>query len=319
MLHNAWLPIVYEITASCGRVGYTLIPGPDTTGHSECFLRHKDGGAVAALGATRPNRNDRAHKFDTELYRVSFGDDESPPVTQELGWVINKAKVKMAEQYGWDDITKASVRVYHLLGDPEIDIYTGWNGYISADHLTRTTDEPQTFWVTVYNEENNPLRYALVCLYQESGLHRVSSTNYLGVARFNITPRAGWLLYVTVTKHDYGPYEGTCRVHASPTSPDGPQEEKSSFPFAFNSALYNPQTRSVNITYQLPEKSFVEIRVFDATGRLINIIEKVQKPDGINQSIWNCRDNYSRIVSQGIYFIKLKTGEFEEIRKVVIF
>jgi len=62
-----------------------------------------------------------------------------------------------------------------------------------------------------------------------------------------------------------------------------------------------------------------KITVYDNVGRLINIIEKVQKPEGINQSIWNCRDNYNRIVSQGIYFIKLKTGEFEEIRKVVIF
>jgi DUF971 family protein len=313
--HNAWLPIVYEITASCGRVGYTLTPGPDTTGHSECFLRHKDGGAVAALGATRPNRNDRAHKFDTELYRVSFGDDESPLVTQELGWVINKAKVKMAEQYGWDDITKASVRVYHLLGDPEIDIYTGWHGYITATHLTSTIDVPQNFVVTVYDEGNNPLPGALVCLYQQSGLHRINITRQDGQVGFYITPGPGWL-YITVTKHDYGPYEGTCYVWASG---DGPQEEISSFLFAFNSALYNPQTRSVNIAYQVPMKSQVEIVVIDAIGRTVKIVETDHKNAGVYQSTWNCRDDNGRAVSQGVYFIRLETPESKVIKKIVIF
>jgi hypothetical protein len=311
--HNAWLPIVYEIAASCGRVGYTLIPGPDTTGHSECWLRSTNGGAVAALGATRPNRSDRAHKFDTELYRIPFALSANPTVN--LGWVINEAKIKMAEQYGWDDITKTSVRVYHLLGDPEIDIYTGWHGYITATHLTSTIDVPQNFVVTVYDEGNNPLPGALVCLYQQSGLHRINITRQDGQVGFYITPGPGWL-YITVTKHDYGPYEGTCYVWASG---DGPQEEISSFLFAFNSALYNPQTRSVNIAYQVPMKSQVEIAVIDAIGRTVKIVETDHKNAGAYQSTWNCRDDNGRAVSQGVYFIRLETPKSKVIKKIVIF
>ncbi|MGB3341790.1 MAG: C25 family cysteine peptidase [bacterium] len=311
--NDAWLPIVFEIACCCGRAGFNLTT--DTTGHSECWFRWKNGGGVAALGATRPSYTDRNHKFDTELYRVSFGDPIRDAITQELGWVINEAKVKMAEQYGWNNQTKDNVRMYHLMGDPEIDIYTGWNGHTTANHPTSTIDVPQTFVVTVYDEGNNPLHGALVCLYQQSGLHRINITRQDGQVGFYITPRPGWL-YITVTKHDYGPYEGSCYVWAAG---DGPQEEASSFLFAFNSALYNPQTRSVNIAYQVPMKSQVEIAVIDAIGRTVKIVETDHKNAGAYQSTWNCRDDNGRAVSQGIYFIKLKTGEFEEIKKVVIF
>lgn len=66
-------------------------------------------------------------------------------------------------------------------------------------------------------------------------------------------------------------------------------------------------------------KSQVEIAVIDAIGRTVKIVETDHKNAGAYQSTWNCRDDNGRTVSQGIYFIKLKTGEFEEIKKVVIF
>jgi len=312
-INSAWLPIVFEITASCGRAGRRL-PN-DTTGHSECWLRATNGGGGAALGAARPNNRYRAHKLDVELYRVSFGDPSGVSVTQELGWVINTAKERMANAYGWDDITKDVVRVYHLMGDPEIDVYTGWKGYISATHPREISTGQQNFLVTVYEVINVPLSGALVCLYKENDVFETLISDNNGQALFSINPRRGGTLCVTASKHNYGPYEGTCIVW-EPGS--GGQSRSTLYPFAFNSVIYNHSNHAVAISYQLPRKSLIETVVYDVTGRVI-YTEKCLKNKGINQSIWHCQDSAGRIVNYGVYFIQLKTSQDRTIRKIVIF
>lgn len=312
-INNAWLPIVFEITASCGRAGRGL-PN-DTTGHSECWLRATNGGGVAVLGAARPNNRYRAHKLDAELYRVSFGDHTTVPLTQELGWVINIAKINMANAYGWDNTAQDVVRVYHLMGDPEIDIYTGWEGYISATHPGEISTGQQNFLVTIYKYGNIPLGGALVCLYKANDVFETLISDNNGQALFSINPRSGGTLYVTASKHNYGPYEGTCIVW-EPGS--GGQSRSTSYPFAFNSVIYNHSTHTVAISYQLPRKSLVEIIIYDVSGRVI-YNEKCLKDKGINQSIWHCQDSAGRIVNHGVYFIQLKTSQDRALRKIVIF
>lgn len=319
---NAWLPIILEIACSCGRAGVTTYPLSDTTGHSECWFRHKDGGGVAALGATRPSATDPNHKFDAELYRVSFANQQSPhaPV-QELGWTINYAKLKMAEAYGWERGSKDNVRMYHLMGDPEIDIYTGWNGYICTTHDSLIPIGPQQFLVKVYDsDENNivPIPGTLVCLYKENDVYQIQYTDDNGEALFDISPQTIGVMHITATKHDYGPYEGICLVIAEDAG-TGRQSETIPYPFSFNHASYLRQSNSVNITYQLPEATCVEISVFDATGRLVKVVEKGLKTEGVNHESWNCRAESGRRVGKGIYFIRLKTAKNETMKKVVIF
>lgn len=311
-INSAWLPIVFEITASCGHAGLGL---PDTTGHSECWLRATNGGGVAAVGASRPNRYDRAHKLDAELYRVSFGDHLGAPVTQELGWVVNTAKIKMANAYGWDSITKDVVRVYHLMGDPEIDVYTGWEGYISATHPGEISTGQQNFLVSVYKSNNVPLGGALVCLYKENDVFETLISDSNGQALFSINPKRGGTLYVTASKHNCGPYEGTCVVW-DPGS--GGQSRSTLYPFTFNSVIYSHSYHAVAISYQLPRRSLVEIIIYDVSGRVI-YTEKCIKNKGINQSIWHCQDSGGRIVNCGVYFIQLKTNQDRTMRKIVIF
>ena len=312
--NNAWLPIVFENCCCCGRIGRTS-PLSDTTGHSECWFRHQKGGGVAALGAARPTATFHNHKFDTELYRVSFGPNPYR-VTQELGWVINNAKVNMAEAYGWDGDALNIVRTNNLIGDPEIDIYTGWNGYMTVWHEGVTYSGPQEFIVDVYSE-GVPLCDAIVCLYKEGDVFETRPTNTDGRALFFISPHPG-TMHVTVTKHDFGPYEGTCLVMGEDAGSGG-QSESISYPFSFKHASYSPRTRSVNISYQLPEASFVEIVVFDIMGRLVNVVEKGLRSKGLNCEVWNRQNESGRKVGKGIYFIRLNTAENVAIKKVVIY
>jgi hypothetical protein len=313
-LEHAWLPIVFEICCCCGRAGQNL---PDTTGHSECWFRWVDGGGVAALGASRPTYTKPNHLFDELLYRLSFGQGPMEPVTQELGWVINTAKAGILETYPWDDpYALANIRTYHLMGDPEIDIYTDWHGYINAYHISTTTDIPQYYTVEVRDANMAPLPDAVVCLFQdkENSIHEVQLTDEDGMTSFWITPEIG-ILYVTVTKTNYGPYEGECRVLAGPKES---LEKAGAFTFNCSNVIHNSHTQPVHIDYQLPEQTRVDISVYEASGRLINIVKTGPQNAGEHHILWKCQDTRGRTVSNGVYFMHLTAGDHRATKKVVI-
>ncbi|MDH5187013.1 MAG: T9SS type A sorting domain-containing protein [candidate division WOR-3 bacterium] len=161
------------------------------------------------------------------------------------------------------------------------------------------------------------IKDAIVCLYKEGDVFETRPTNTDGRAVFFISPHPG-TMHVTVTKHDYGPYEGTCLVMGEDAG-SLVQSEPISYPFSFNHATYSPRTRSVNISYQLPEASLVKIDVFDATGRLVKAVANSPKVKGANRESWDCRAESGKKVGKGIYFIRLNTAENNAIKKVVIY
>ena len=73
---------------------------------------------------------------------------------------------------------------------------------------------------------------------------------------------------------------------------------------------FNPLTR---INYQLPELSFVTIRVYDVLGNEIAIIVNEEKPAGNHQVEFNATG-----LSSGIYFYKIKAGDFIQTKKMLL-
>lgn len=315
------LRVVFEICCNCGRIGLPYDPpDKDTTCHSECWFRHADGGAVTALGATRPSPTYQNHKFDTELYRTAFGQGPVRPVTAKVGWMMNKAKIKTANQYGWtqEDMLWL-IHIYHLVGDPEVEIITdarqsGALNFLNATHATRTGDNPQVFTVNVKDGSAMPVFNALVCLYQAGILQEIGYTDINGDVGIGIDPMGG-TLHVTVTKHNHRPYEGTCTV--MPMF-DGPQaNEKDAL--VIESVLYDPGLRTLKIHYILNNPSHVTISVYDPAGRIVETVENTAQNKGEYQLLWGCMDSHGRRINNGVYFIRCQTDGIESTRKIVVF
>jgi hypothetical protein len=75
----------------------------------------------------------------------------------------------------------------------------------------------------------------------------------------------------------------------------------------------NPFHHSTVTSYSLPQASNVTLTIHDITGRLVEmLVNETQRP-GIHQVGWNRKDNPS-----GVYFYRLKAGEFVETRKMVV-
>ena len=78
---------------------------------------------------------------------------------------------------------------------------------------------------------------------------------------------------------------------------------------------FNPMTR---ISFALPSQSDVRIDVIDVSGRLVRTLEAAELPAGRQSVLWDGRDDQGRTVATGVYFARLRAGQFEATSKMVL-
>jgi hypothetical protein len=75
----------------------------------------------------------------------------------------------------------------------------------------------------------------------------------------------------------------------------------------------NPFNPSTNISFSLPTRSFVALKVFDLLGREVAILVSEEISAGSYSKQWNAAN-----MSSGIYFYRLQVGSFIETKKLVL-
>ena len=83
--------------------------------------------------------------------------------------------------------------------------------------------------------------------------------------------------------------------------------------FQLSQNFPNPFNPSTKIGYQIPNISFVTIKVYDVLGNEIKTLVNEEKPAGIYEIDFNATD-----ISSGIYFYQLKTGSYIETKKMLL-
>ena len=75
----------------------------------------------------------------------------------------------------------------------------------------------------------------------------------------------------------------------------------------------NPFNPSTTISYQLPEETFVTVKVFDILGNEITILVQEDKPTGVHEVTFDGSD-----LSSGIYLYQIDAGSFHLSRKMML-
>ncbi|MHA2032752.1 MAG: T9SS type A sorting domain-containing protein, partial [Candidatus Kariarchaeaceae archaeon] len=75
----------------------------------------------------------------------------------------------------------------------------------------------------------------------------------------------------------------------------------------------NPFNPSTIIKYQIPDVSFVTIKVYDVLGNEITTLVSEEKQTGTYELTW-----YAEKLPSGIYFYRLQSGSFVETKKMVL-
>lgn len=80
----------------------------------------------------------------------------------------------------------------------------------------------------------------------------------------------------------------------------------------------NPFNPLTTISYSLPQRTYVNLIVFDILGNEVAVLDEGEKNKGRYTVEWNGKDKFQNSVSSGIYFINLAAPEFNKTIKGVM-
>ena len=80
----------------------------------------------------------------------------------------------------------------------------------------------------------------------------------------------------------------------------------------------NPFNPVTNIMYYLPERDAAIVKIFDALGREIRVLDNGNKESGYHTVRWDGKDGYGKHVSAGIYLYQLQAGRYIQTNKMVL-
>ena len=80
----------------------------------------------------------------------------------------------------------------------------------------------------------------------------------------------------------------------------------------------NPFNPITEIHYGLPNSEYVTIVVYNLSGQKIRTLLAQNQHAGFHTVIWDGKDEKNKSVSSGIYFYKMETGSFSEIKKAIL-
>jgi serine protease AprX len=84
------------------------------------------------------------------------------------------------------------------------------------------------------------------------------------------------------------------------------------------SAAPNPAQFRAVVNYAAPNAGSINISFYDQSGRLVRTLFAGRVKAGINQLVWDLKDNNGRRAAKGVYFCKLVAGDETLSRKLVV-
>lgn len=99
-------------------------------------------------------------------------------------------------------------------------------------------------------------------------------------------------------------------------------EEKENLSLPENFTLFqnypNPFNLYTNMLYKLKGESFVKLEIYDIRGKKVKTLLSEKQTPGFKSFIWNGKDDDENPLPSGVYFYRLKVGDQEKTKKMVL-
>ncbi|HNX01097.1 MAG TPA: T9SS type A sorting domain-containing protein [Candidatus Cloacimonadota bacterium] len=89
-------------------------------------------------------------------------------------------------------------------------------------------------------------------------------------------------------------------------------------PSAITSVYPNPFTSESRIAYRVKDSGNVKISIYNILGQKVRDIVNVSKSAGSYTATWNGKDDRGNSLSNGVYFIKMQSGDQTDTKKVML-
>ncbi len=88
--------------------------------------------------------------------------------------------------------------------------------------------------------------------------------------------------------------------------------------FVLHSNYPNPFNPETTISFELPKRERVAISIYNQLGQKIRTLLDSERNSGRHQIKWNGKNDKGLEVSSGIYFYKIKTGDYQQASRMLL-
>jgi len=172
-----------------------------------------------------------------------------------------------------------------------------------------------TYTVTfVVNYGTNPVEGANINFNSQDIL-----TDETGKAVFNNVP-SGNNMPFTITKSGYASYNGTLNVSSNIYQTISLTTVSIDVILTLSGIKIspNPFKDFTAIEFYTENNKNAEISIYSYLGQLVKTIKKENLTEGNHRIIWDASDASGKKVSQGIYFVKIKSGNTIRTAKIIL-
>lgn len=246
------------------------------------------------------------------------------------------------------DRASCSTHVWIVVGQPSDtprlgSVFTtklglsAWNGVPGALDMTVDYDPLRLKIESIQVPENSPLLPDLLVDSSKTSLGRIRFVSFhcdsmarwdtlntiatvawfllnMGDSTFEILPTVADLLesrWSAVEVHTFA-QNIDLRTTSGPSSQPIPTEYelKNNYP--------NPFNLSTTISYQIPEKAIVSMKVYSIAGQLVSILVNEEQPRGTYTIRWNGLNDRGNAVASGVYFLEMRANAFRKTLTMIL-
>jgi hypothetical protein len=217
------LPFV--MLATCNTGEYAVGNGNSPWTYTEMFQIVSAGGAIGSVGAAGATHSAYNNILASATMRAPFVEK-----IHAQGWALQQGKIELMKAYqGRGDIMHEENRnmeawlteyyIFNLMGDPVVELQTSIPRALRVTHPESFRPGETRFPVSVvYTDNNQPAQGVRICLYKNTDLQQLLTTDANGSIDFTLVPE--WALQgqtkLTVSGPGLIPYLADINVSAVP-------------------------------------------------------------------------------------------------------
>ncbi len=230
---------------------------------------------------------------------------------------INITHIYQNENVVWEVALSSDGSV--LVGDIEtLRVFTSQDTVYTEVINMDLNDWPQDFAVTADNtifvaNRNSIFSNGSLQAYSYDGA-TLTQTAHLedGVDGYGITLASDGTIFLANDADGLSAYAYT------PVT--GIEDESSSHPeyFTLEQNYPNPFNPLTNIGFRISDLGFVDLAIYDASGRMVKKLVSEHRVPGSYSVQWDATDNSGQLVGSGAYFYQLRYGKHQHTRKMIL-
>ncbi len=255
-------------------------------------------GAIGMMAATTASPVGQTDSLAEYTFRGYFEED-----IWRMGNAVDYGKMMVEVFYGSGAVSNNNMHM--IFGCPETDIFTETSPmpYVTAEHPDYIYEGS---WTLTGYLGGTAQEGILVGLVQDDSLLARGFTGADGILTLDVPAvPSGEDVIVTCTYHNGYPYVGS----ATPGTGVGGGYAGTPATLSLAQPSPNPARGSTVIGYATGSAGTAELSVFDMSGRRVATLVSGEHAAGEHSMVWDGRDSGGTRVPDGVYMIRLDTGE----------